>query len=462
MELKYETRNGWKVIDEMNNFQKVMDYSDEYIDFLNNGKTERLCVKEIEKLAIEKGFKPLSEFKGSINSGDKIYAINKGKNIALFIIGEEDIEKGLRIIGGHIDSPRLDLKPEPLYENSGLGYFKTHYYGGIKKYQWVATPLAMYGRVILKDGEIVDISIGDEEGDPVFCITDLLPHLSAKQKQKTMSEGIEGEDLNLLIGSIPDEGEKDNKIKLNILKLLNSKYKIVEEDFISAEIEIVPAGKARNLGLDNSMILSYGHDDRVCSFAGVKAILDTENPKYTVSVLCADKEETGSEGNTGMHSRFYENTVAELINLQTVYSDLKVKRAFSNSKVISADVTAGYDPNFASVYDKTNSSYMGQGVCICKYTGARGKSGTSDANAEFVGEIRRIFNKENIVWQTGELGKVDEGGGGTIAYILAQYNAEVIDCGVSVLSMHAPYEVVSKADIFEMYRAYKAFLNTDL
>ena len=398
----------------------VMEYSNQYMDFLDKGKTERRCVKEIERLAIENGFKSISDIE-KVVPGDKIYAINRDKNIALFVIGKQDIEKGLRIIGSHIDSPRLDLKPNPLYEDDNMGYFKTHYYGGIKKYQWVTIPLAMYGVVILKDGSKVEISIGDEEGDSVFCVTDLLPHLAAKQRQKTL-----------------------------------------EEDFISAEIEVVPAGKSRNLGFDSSMILSYGHDDRVCSFAGVKAILETENPEYTASVLCADKEETGSNGNTGMHSRFYENTVAELINMQTTYSDLKIRRAFSNSKVLSADVNAGYDPIYSSVYEKNNSCHIGYGVCISKYTGARGKSGTSDANAEFVGEIRSIFNEANVVWQSGELGKVDEGGGGTIAYILANYDAQVLDCGVGVLSMHAPYEVISKADIFEMYRGYKAFFNINL
>ena len=458
MNLKYELRNGWKVINEMNNIDAVMKYSDEYMDFLNKGKTERKCDKEIEKMAIEKGFKSILDIE-KVSPGDKIYAINKDKNIALFIIGKQDIEKGLRIIGSHIDSPRLDLKPNPLYEDDNMGYFKTHYYGGIKKYQWVTIPLAMYGVVILRDGSKVEINIGDEENDPVFCVTDLLPHLAAKQRQKTLEKGIEGEDLNLLIGSIPDEDQEKDKVKMNILNILNSKYNLVEEDFISAEIEIVPAGKAKNLGFDSSMILSYGHDDRVCSFAGVKAILETENPEYTASILCADKEETGSNGNTGMHSRFYENTVAELINMQTDYSDLKIRRAFSNSKVLSADVNAGYDPNYSSVYEKNNSCHIGYGVCISKYTGARGKSGTSDANAEFVGEIRSIFNEANVVWQSGELGKVDEGGGGTIAYILANYDAQVLDCGVGVLSMHAPYEIISKADIFEMYRGYKAFLN---
>ena len=461
MRLKYEAKNAWEFERENNKLDDVMNYSKGYMHFLDVGKTERTSAREIVRMAKENGYISIDEAmnNGKVNPGDKIYAVNKDKAVALFIMGKNKLENGMKIIGGHIDSPRIDLKPHPLYQEANLGFFKTHYYGGIKKYQWVTIPLAMYGVVILRDGSKVEINIGDEENDPVFCVTDLLPHLAAKQRQKTLEKGIEGEDLNLLIGSIPDEDQEKDKVKMNILNLLNSKYNLVEEDFISAEIEIVPAGKAKNLGFDSSMILSYGHDDRVCSFAGVKAILETENPEYTASILCADKEETGSNGNTGMHSRFYENTVAELINMQTDYSDLKIRRAFSNSKVLSADVNAGYDPNYSSVYEKNNSCHIGYGVCISKYTGARGKSGTSDANAEFVGEIRSIFNEANVVWQSGELGKVDEGGGGTIAYILANYDAQVLDCGVGVLSMHAPYEIISKADIFEMYRGYKAFLN---
>ena len=461
MRLKYEAKNAWEFERENNKLDDVMNYSKGYMHFLDVGKTERTSAREIVRMAKENGYISIDEAmnNGKVNPGDKIYAVNKDKAVALFIMGKNKLENGMKIIGGHIDSPRIDLKPHPLYQEANLGFFKTHYYGGIKKYQWSTIPLAIHGLIILNDGQKVDICIGEDENDPVFCVTDLLPHLAAKQRQKTLEKGIEGEDLNLLIGSIPDEDQEKDKVKMNILNLLNSKYNLVEEDFISAEIEIVPAGKAKNLGFDSSMILSYGHDDRVCSFAGVKAILETENPEYTASILCADKEETGSNGNTGMHSRFYENTVAELINMQTDYSDLKIRRAFSNSKVLSADVNAGYDPNYSSVYEKNNSCHIGYGVCISKYTGARGKSGTSDANAEFVGEIRSIFNEANVVWQSGELGKVDEGGGGTIAYILANYDAQVLDCGVGVLSMHAPYEIISKADIFEMYRGYKAFLN---
>ncbi len=464
MNLKYENVNGWKVIKKMNNIDNVMNYSKEYINFLNKSKTERLCTREIIKLARNQGYISLEEAvsNGQLKSGDKVFAENRDKGVALFVIGEKDIENGMKIIASHIDSPRLDLKPNPLYEDSNLGYFKTHYYGGIKKYQWVTIPLALYGVVFLHDGTKVDISIGDEENDPVFCINDLLPHLSADQNQKKLSEGIGGEDLNVLVGSIPCDEEENSTVKYNILKLLNEKYNLIEEDFLSAELEIVPAGKARDLGLDRSMVMSYGQDDRVCAFASLKSIFETENPEYTAVALCVDKEETGSHGNTGMHSKFFTNTVAEFINLQGDYSELKLKRSLYNSKVLSGDVNAAYDPNFDGAYEKSNSAFAGNGVILMKYSGSRGKSSTSDANAEFVSEMRRIFNKANIVWQTGELGKVDQGGGGTVAYILAEYGAEVIDCGVAVLSMHAPFEVVSKADIFEMYRGYKAFYNINL
>ena len=363
----------------------------------------------------------------------------------------------MRIIGSHIDSPRLDLKANPLYEEANLGLFKTHYYGGIKKYQWLSLPLALSGVVILKDGRKIDICIGEDETDPVFCITDILPHLASDQNQKKISEAIKGEDLNLLIGSIPTE-EKDG-IVYNILNILNEKYNMVEEDFLSAELQVVPAGKPRDLGLDKSMVLAYGHDDKVCTYAAITSIFDIEESDYTLVTLCADKEEVGSNGNTGMQSRFFENIVAELIELEGSYSDLKIKRAFSKSKVLSADVSAGYDPNFSSAYDKRNSAYMGNGVVLIKYTGARGKNGCNDANAEFLAEVRNVFNNENVVWQTGELGKVDQGGGGTIAYMLANYGAEVVDCGVGVLSMHAPYEVISKVDLYEMYKGYRAFFN---
>ena len=459
MRLKYQAKNAWEFERENDKLKEVMNYSKEYMNFLDVGKTERLSAREIVKIAKQNGYISIDEAmkNGKISSGDKIYAVNKEKAVALFIIGKNKIEKGMRIIGGHIDAPRIDLKPQPLYQEANLGFFKTHYYGGIKKYQWSTIPLAIHGVVVLNDGKKVDICIGEESSDPVFCITDLLPHLAKDQMQKKLADGISGEQLNLLIGSIPLENSEKEAIEENILKILNSKYGIIEEDLLSAEIEIVPAGKARDLGIDRSMILAYGHDDRVCSYAAVKALIDTKETKYCSVALCVDKEEVGSQGNTGMHSRFFENIVAELIALEDNYSNLKVRRAMANSKVLSADVSAGYDPNYPEVYDKRNSANMGHGLVLSKYTGSRGKSGCNDANAEFMAEVRQIFNNAHVVWQTAELGKVDQGGGGTIAYILANYGAEVIDCGVGVLNMHSPYEIVSKVDIYEMYKGYKAF-----
>lgn len=464
MDLKHEFKNAWEIEKKENTIEQVMEYARNYMDFLSKSKTERLSVKEIIKLAKENGYISIDEAmeKGSVSHGDKIYAINKEKAVALFIIGKNYIEKGMKIIGSHIDSPRLDLKPNPLYQEANLGFFKTHYYGGIKKYQWTAIPLALHGVVILNDGTKVDISIGEEDSDPVFCVTDLLIHLAGDQMQKKLSEGISGEALNVLIGNMPLDGEEKEPITANILKILNEKYSIVEEDLLSAEIEVVPAGKARDLGFDRSMVLGYGHDDRVCSYAAIKAILETRQPEFTSVTLCVDKEEVGSQGNTGMHSKFFENTVAELIALEGDYCDIKVRRALANSKVLSADVAAGYDPNFGEAYEKRNSAYMGNGIVLNKYTGSRGKGGCNDANAEFISEVKRIFNEGNVVWQTAELGKVDQGGGGTIAYILANQGAEVIDCGVGVLNMHAPHEIVSKVDIYEMYKGYKAFFNINL
>ena len=464
MQLKHEFKNAWEIERENNKLNEVMDYSKGYMNFLDNGKTERTSAREIVKIAKENGYISLEEAikKSYVKPGEKIYAVNKDKAVALFVIGKNLLEEGMKIVGGHIDAPRIDLKQNPLYQEANLGFFKTHYYGGVKKYQWTALPLAIHGVVILKDGTKVDICIGEDESDPVFCITDLLIHLASDQMQKKLSEGVTGESLNLLVGHMPLEGEEKEAIEQNILKLLNDKYGMVEEDFLSAEIEIVPAGRARDLGFDRSMVIAYGHDDRVCSYAAVKAIMETKNPEYTAVALCVDKEEVGSQGNTGMHSKFFENTVAELVALEGNYSDLKVRRAMANSKVLSADVTAGYDPTYAEVYEKRNSAYMGRGVALTKYTGSRGKSGCNDANAEFTAEVRRIFNKAGVVWQTSELGKVDQGGGGTIAYILANYGAEVIDCGVGVLNMHAPHEIVSKVDIYEMYKGYKAFFNINL
>lgn len=459
MNLKHEFKNAWKEAQENNKIKDIMEYSKGYSDFLSKSKTERLAVEQIVSLAEENGFVPLSQIvkSGSIKAGDKVYSVNRNKAVAMFVVGKKDIEEGMRIVGGHIDSPRMDIKPNPLYESSDMGFLKTHYYGGIKKYQWTTIPLAIHGVAILKNGDTVKISIGEDDDDPVFCVTDLLVHLSNNQMEKKLKDGIEGEALNVLVGNIPLKGEEKEPVKANVLKLLNEKYSILEENFLSAEIAVVPAGKARDLGFDRSMILAYGHDDKVCSYAAVRGLLDIESPEHTAVALCVDKEEVGSQGNTGMQSRFFENEVAELIALQGDYSDIKIRRAMSNTKVLSADVTAGHDPSYADAYDKSNSAIMGNGLVINKYTGARGKSGCNDANAEFVAEVINIFDADDVIWQTCELGKVDQGGGGTIAYILANLNAEVIDCGVGLLNMHAPYEVASKADIYEMYKGYKAF-----
>ncbi len=442
----------------------VFDFAEEYKVFLDKGKTERECALEIINIAKKNGYKNLDDIiknKEEIKPGMKIYANNRDKAVLMFVIGKKPIEEGMGIVGAHIDSPRIDLKPFPLYEDGGLALLKTHYYGGIKKYQWTSMPLAIHGVMYKKDGQKVNIVIGEEENDPVFFITDLLPHLAKDQMTKKMSEGITGEGLNIVIGNKP-LGDKDikDKVKFNIMKMLNDKYGIEEEDFTTAEIEIVPAGKAKDVGLDRSMVSAYGHDDRVCSYAALKAILEIETPNLTSVAMFMDKEEVGSMGNTGMQSRFFENVVAELIGLQNKnYSDLLVRRALANSKVLSGDVGAGFDPNFPNVHDKRNAPFMGKGVTLLKYTGSRGKSGSNDANAEFIAQIRDIFNKNDVVWQVGELGKVDQGGGGTIAYILANYGADVIDCGVPVLSMHAPFELISKVDLYMTYKAYKVFLS---
>lgn len=459
MNLTHEFKNAWKNLKD-GDMDALMSYSKEYMDFLDNGKTERRCVDEIIKKAKEQGYISLEEAleNKNIKSGSKIYANNKDKGVALFVIGQNEIEKGMKIVGSHIDSPRLDLKPFPLYEDGNLALLKTHYYGGVKKYQWTTIPLSMHGVVYTKDGNKVDINIGDDENDPVVYISDLLIHLAKDQMGKKLSDGITGEGLNVLIGHIPLKDEEKDSVKKNVLKLLNEKYQMTEEDFLTAEIEIVPAGKARDVGLDRSMIAAYGHDDRVCTFAGLKGIFEVENPEYTAVGLFVDKEEVGSIGNTGMESRFFENTVAEIINAQGNYNDLKLRRALANSKVLSADVTCGFDPNFPDVVDKRNAAFIGQGVVVAKYTGARGKSGCNDANAEFLSEIRKTFDGNDVTWQVGELGKVDQGGGGTIAYILAKYGAEVVDCGVALLSMHAPMELASKVDCYETFKAYRGFL----
>lgn len=458
-QLTKKFNNAWEQLKD-GELEKVFDFSEEYKLFMDNGKTERESADEIVKLAKAKGYISFSDVisKGIVSPGDKIFAENKGKGVVLFTMGTEGLDKGMRIVGAHLDAPRLDLKAFPLYEDGGLGLLKTHYYGGVKKYQWVATPLAMHGVMIKKNGEKVSIVIGEDDKDPVLYISDLLPHLSKDQMDKKMGEGITGEGLNVIIGSIPYQADDlDEKVKLNILKLLNEKYGIEEEDFTVAEIEIVPAGKSRDVGIDRSMIAAHGHDDRVCSFAALKAVFEPKNPKYTVVGLFVDKEEVGSMGNTGMESMFFDNIVAELLNLQGVTSYLGLRRAMSNSKVLSGDVTAGFDPNFPDVLDKRNAAYIGKGVTISKYTGSRGKSGSNDANAEFLAEIRDIFKANDVSWQIGELGKVDQGGGGTIAYILANKGAEVVDCGTPMLSMHAPIELISKVDLYMTYKAYKAF-----
>lgn len=442
--------------------EKLMALSERYKKYMDSSKTEREACDETVKLAEKNGYVDINKLiaKGTkLNPGDKVYAVNKGKGAALFVIGKQPMDKGMNIVGSHIDSPRIDLKQNPLYEDGGFAMLDTHYYGGIKKYQWVTLPLAIHGVVVKKNGEKVNVVIGEEESDPVLYITDLLIHLAAKQMEKTLAKGIEGEDLNVLFGSIPvcDKDAKE-RVKLNILRLLNEKYGIDEEDFVSAELEVVPAGKSRDVGLDRSMVMAYGHDDRVCAYTSLEAMLEIENPEKTCVALFVDKEEIGSVGATGMHSRFFENVVAEVMELASQYSELKLRRALANSKMLSSDVSAADDPNYPGVIEKRNGAFLGKGIVMNKYTGARGKSGSNDANPEFIGELRKILNENEVMWQTAELGKVDAGGGGTIAYILAEYGMEVIDCGVAVLSMHAPWEVVSKADIYETYRAYKAFM----
>jgi aspartyl aminopeptidase len=441
---------------------KAFSLSDRYKDFMSRCKTERECVKDFIVLAEKEGYKNLETLMKenvSLKPGDKVYANNMDKTLAMFVIGTEPFEKGMKILGAHVDSPRLDLKQNPLYEDTDLAMMETHYYGGIKKYQWVTIPLAIHGVVVKKDGTAVNIVIGEEDSDPVIGISDLLIHLSADQMQKKLDKGIEGEDLNLLVGSMPiEDKEAKDRVKGNVLKILNDKYGIEEEDFVSAELEIVPAGKARDYGLDRSMVLAYGHDDRVCAYTSFEALMKIQNTDKTCLTLFVDKEEIGSVGATGMHSKFFENVVAEVMELAGQYSSIKLRRTLANSKMLSSDVSAAYDPNFPSVMEKKNSAYFGKGIVFNKYTGARGKGGCNDANPEFIAELRAIMEKHGVIWQTAELGKVDQGGGGTIAYILAEYNMQVIDCGVALHNMHAPWEVASKADIYEAVKAYHAFL----
>lgn len=458
-----ERRNAWKTYTQ-EQLKELDQINDRYKVCLDEGKTERECirltVKEIEK----QGYRNLNDIKGSLKTGDKVYAVCMGKSIAMFRIGKEPLENGMNILGAHIDSPRIDVKQNPLYENEELAYLDTHYYGGIKKYQWVTLPLALHGVIVKTDGTVQEVSIGEKEEDPVFVVTDLLIHLAGKQMEKKASVVIEGEKLDLLIGSRPlekeerlDESEKE-AVKANVMRILTDYYDMEEEDFLSAELEIVPAGKARDCGIDRSMILAYGQDDRVCAFTSLFAMLDVEEAVRTSCCILVDKEEIGSVGATGMHSRFFENVVAELVALTEGESELKVRRALQNSRMLSSDVSAAYDPMYAEAFEKRSAAFFGKGLVFNKFTGARGKSGSNDANAEYLAEIRRAMNTEDISYQFAELGKVDIGGGGTIAYIMANYGMEVIDSGVAVLSMHAPWEVTSKADVYETYRGYKSFL----
>ncbi|MBO6262593.1 MAG: aminopeptidase [Bacilli bacterium] len=436
----------------------VMDFAENYKRFLSVAKSERLAVIEAEKLLKANGFKNVEDVK-SVKAGDRVYFINKKKNVAAFIVGKEPIENGLRILGAHIDSPRIDLKENPFYESKGFALADTHYYGGIKKYQWTTIPLALVGVVCKKDGTVVDVNIGDDPKDPIVGITDLLIHLSADQMAKTLAKAIEGENLDITLGSIPLNEEEKEPVKANVLRLLKEKYDVEEEDFVSAEIEIVPAGPARDYGLDRSMVAGYGHDDRSCAYTSLLALLDTKEVKKTACCILVDKEEIGSVGATGAHSLFFENAIAKLLALAGNNNPLWAARlAMENSEMLSSDVSAGYDPLYASVNDPKNAAYLGEGLVFNKYTGSRGKSGSNDSMPEYYAFIRKTMDDANINWQNAELGKVDQGGGGTIAYILGNYNMRVIDAGIPVLNMHAPMEIVSKVDVYEAYLGYKAFL----
>lgn len=458
--LPKEKKNTWLKYDEAE-FAKVMEYNENYRKFISKCKTERECVAESIRLAGERGYRDLKDIIAGgekLKAGDKVYYNNMDKALVLFNIGSEPVEAGMRILGAHIDSPRIDVKQNPLYEDTEMALLDTHYYGGIKKYQWVTLPMAIHGVVVLLDGTVKEIVIGEDETDPVVGITDLLIHLAASQMEKKANKVVEGEDLNVLIGSMPLEGEEKDAVKANILRLLNEKYGMEEADFLSAELEIVPAGAARDFGIDRSMITGYGHDDRVCAYTSLTAQLDVEKCEKTCVCLLVDKEEIGSIGATGMESRFFENAVAEVMNCLGDYSELKLRRAFANSKMLSSDVSAAFDPNYPSVHEKKNASYFGRGLNFSKFFGARGKSGANDANPEFIAEIRKVMEENNVSYQTSELGKVDEGGGGTISKFMAVYNMQVIDSGVPVLNMHSPWEIVSKADVYEAQKGFYTFL----
>ena len=459
-----ENKIAWEKYPEGNKREEVFQFAENYRKFITDCKTERECVSFFVEKAEKAGFVNLEKVIAehtALKAGDRVYANNMGKGMALFVIGKESMEKGMNILGAHIDSPRLDLKQDPLYEDTDFAMLDTHYYGGIKKYQWVTLPLALHGVIAKKDGTVVEVNIGDKPGDPVFGVSDLLIHLSGEQLEKKAAKVIEGENLDLLIGSIPMQTEDEKvkeKVKANIMNLLSKEYGIEEEDFLSAEIEVVPAGEARDYGFDRSMIMGYGHDDRVCAYPSFEAMLVSEDPEITSVCLLVDKEEIGSVGASGMQSRFFENTVAEVMAAAGSYSELALRRALANSRVLSSDVSAAFDPNFPSVMTKRNTAYFGKGLVFNKYTGSRGKGGSNDANAEYIGKLRNIMDTNEVSFQTAELGKVDQGGGGTIAYILANYGMNVIDSGVPVLNMHAPWEIISKVDLYEAYRGYIAFL----
>ena len=448
-------KNNWDKYSE-SELNDLMKFADGYKEFISSCKTERECASYIINKAIEAGFQNLDDV-SNLKSGDKVYVNNRGKSVALFVIGEENIKDGINILGAHIDSPRLDLKPHPLYEDDNLAYLDTHYYGGVKKYQWVTIPLAIHGVVVKKDGSKINVNIGEDSSDPVVGITDLLIHLAKDQMKKTASLVIEGEDLDVLVGSKSLKGEEKEAVKKNILAILKEKYAILEDDFISSELEIVPAFPARDLGLDRSMVVGYGQDDRSCSYACLESILKVDNPKKTTCVIFTDKEEIGSMGSTGMESHFFVNTIADICLLLDE-KEGSYRKVFSKAKMLSCDVTAGADPLYKSASNKNNEAHLGGGLAFCKYTGSGGKSGSNDANAEYIAQLRNILDNNNITYQFTEMGKVDQGGGGTIAYILANYNVDVIDCGLPVLSMHAPWEVTSKLDLFESYKGFLMFL----
>ena len=455
-----ERKNAWKSCDEAK-LAQVNALCTDYIKFISDCKTERECVEESIRLAEAAGYKNLNdciEAGTPLKAGDKVYANNMGKTIALYVVGTEPMEKGMHILGAHIDSPRIDVKQNPLYQDEDFALLDTHYYGGIKKYQWVTLPLAIHGVVAKTNGDVMTVNIGEDKNDPVFCVTDLLIHLSQEQLKKRADSVIEGEQLDILFASRPLEGKEKEAVKEAVLALLEKKYNMKEEDFLSAELEIVPAGKARNCGIDESMIMAYGQDDRVCAYTSLVAMLEADDPEKTTCCLLTDKEEIGSVGATGMQSHFFENTVAEIMNAMGGFSEISLRRCLASSRMLSSDVSAGFDPTFESAFDKKNAAIFGEGMVFNKFTGSRGKSGSNDANAEYMAAIRKIMDDAEITYQTAELGKVDVGGGGTIAYILSLYGMEVIDCGVAVLNMHAPWEVTSKADIYETKKGYVAFL----